>query len=79
MRAVLKGSDAWAADLAARLLAPGLRRCYTFVGAGPSLGVAYTGMALLAKARRSWRWRSRSRSSTTACISPQSRATTWWC
>lgn len=49
MRAVLKGSDAWAADLAARLLAPGLRRCYTFVGAGPSLGVAYTGMALLAE------------------------------
>lgn len=47
-RGVLDAADAWAAGLAPGLLAGG-RRIYTFVGSGPSLGVAYTGMALLAE------------------------------
>lgn len=49
MRAVLAQSEPWAEQLARRLLSTGVRRNYTFVGAGPSLGVAYTGMALLAE------------------------------
>lgn len=49
MRAALSASEGWAADLARRMLVPGVRRIYTFVGTGPSLGVAYTGMALLAE------------------------------
>jgi glucosamine--fructose-6-phosphate aminotransferase (isomerizing) len=49
MRAVLAQSEPWAEQLARRLLSSGVRRNYTFVGAGPSLGVAYTGMALLAE------------------------------
>lgn len=49
MQAVLDASDPWARDLASRLFAPDLRRIYTFVGSGPSLGVAYNGMALMAE------------------------------
>jgi glucosamine--fructose-6-phosphate aminotransferase (isomerizing) len=49
MQAVLDQSEPWAEQLARRLLNSNLRRNYTFVGAGPSLGVAYTGMALLAE------------------------------
>jgi glucosamine--fructose-6-phosphate aminotransferase (isomerizing) len=49
MQAVLDQSEPWAERLARQLLSTGTRRNYTFVGAGPSLGVAYTGMALLAE------------------------------
>jgi glucosamine--fructose-6-phosphate aminotransferase (isomerizing) len=49
MRAVLDRSDTQAEQLARDLLADEKRRIYTFVGAGPSLGVAYVGMALLAE------------------------------
>lgn len=49
MPAVLARGEAWGAQLAADLLSGGVRRIYTFVGSGPSLGVAYTGMALLAE------------------------------
>ena len=49
MHAALDQSEPWAEQLARRLLSMGVRRNYTFVGAGPSLGVAYTGMALLAE------------------------------
>jgi glucosamine 6-phosphate synthetase-like amidotransferase/phosphosugar isomerase protein len=49
MRAVLDASAAPAERLARELLAIATRRIYTFVGAGPSLGVAYVGMALLAE------------------------------
>jgi glucosamine--fructose-6-phosphate aminotransferase (isomerizing) len=49
MRAVLDRSGPLAEQLAQELLAGGARRIYTFVGAGPSLGVAYVGMALLAE------------------------------
>ncbi len=49
MRAVLEQSGPWAEQLARGLLRPGYRRIYTFVGSGPSLGVAYTGMALMAE------------------------------
>ncbi len=35
--------------IAANMLKSGVRRTYTFVGAGPSLGVAHNGMALLAE------------------------------
>jgi glucosamine 6-phosphate synthetase-like amidotransferase/phosphosugar isomerase protein len=48
-RTVLDDSAAWAEELARGFLAGGQRRIYTFVGSGPSLGVAYTGMALLAE------------------------------
>jgi glucosamine--fructose-6-phosphate aminotransferase (isomerizing) len=49
MRAALDRSGPQAEQLARDLLAEGARRIYTFVGAGPSLGVAYVGMALLAE------------------------------
>lgn len=49
MQAVLDQSEPWAEQLAHQLLSTEPRRTYTFVGAGPSLGVAYTGMALLAE------------------------------
>jgi glucosamine--fructose-6-phosphate aminotransferase (isomerizing) len=49
MRAVLDQSGPQAEQLARDLLVGGMRRIYTFVGAGPSLGVAYVGMALLAE------------------------------
>jgi glucosamine--fructose-6-phosphate aminotransferase (isomerizing) len=49
MRGVLAQSSTLAEPLAPDLLAGGARRIYTFVGAGPSLGVAYVGMALLAE------------------------------
>jgi glucosamine 6-phosphate synthetase-like amidotransferase/phosphosugar isomerase protein len=49
MRDALSAGAGWAEDLARRMLQPGTRRIYTFVGSGPSLGVAYTGMALLAE------------------------------
>ncbi len=49
MQRVLEQSGAWAEQLARAWLSAGVRRTYTFVGAGPSLGVAYTGMALLAE------------------------------
>jgi glutamine---fructose-6-phosphate transaminase (isomerizing) len=49
MESVLASSNDWAEQLAANLLHDNIRRTYTFVGAGPSLGVAYTGMALLAE------------------------------
>jgi glucosamine--fructose-6-phosphate aminotransferase (isomerizing) len=49
MQKVLDRSDAQAARQAHDLLAGGARRIYTFVGAGPSLGIAYTGMALMAE------------------------------
>jgi glucosamine 6-phosphate synthetase-like amidotransferase/phosphosugar isomerase protein len=49
MRGVLDQSSGLAEQLARELLEGGLRRIYTFVGAGPSLGVAYVGMALLAE------------------------------
>jgi glucosamine 6-phosphate synthetase-like amidotransferase/phosphosugar isomerase protein len=49
MGQVLAQSEPWAEHLARGLLAPGVRRTYTFVGSGPGLGVAYTGMALLAE------------------------------
>jgi glucosamine--fructose-6-phosphate aminotransferase (isomerizing) len=49
MRAVLDQSGPLAAQLADQLLAGGARRIYTFVGAGPGMGVALVGMALLAE------------------------------
>ncbi len=49
MRDVLARSDPWAEKLARELLAEDTRRIYTFVGSGPSLGIAYTGMALMAE------------------------------
>jgi glutamine---fructose-6-phosphate transaminase (isomerizing) len=49
MRSVLDQSGELAGQLARDLLVGGVRRIYTFVGAGPSLGVAYVGMALLAE------------------------------
>jgi len=49
MRTVLDESDAWARELARRLYPAEARRIYTFVGSGPSLGVAYNGMALMAE------------------------------
>jgi glucosamine--fructose-6-phosphate aminotransferase (isomerizing) len=47
MQSVLAQSSAWAEQLARRLFSA--RRNYTFVGSGPSLGVAHIGMALLAE------------------------------
>ncbi|MFL5806037.1 MAG: SIS domain-containing protein [Roseiflexaceae bacterium] len=49
MRAILDQSGPLAEQLARDLLAGGIRRVYTFVGAGPSLGVASVGMALMAE------------------------------
>jgi glucosamine--fructose-6-phosphate aminotransferase (isomerizing) len=49
MQSVLEQSDGQAVQQVRELLAGSLRRIYTFVGAGPSLGVAYTGMALMAE------------------------------
>jgi glucosamine 6-phosphate synthetase-like amidotransferase/phosphosugar isomerase protein len=49
MGAVLEASAGWAVGLARRYGEGGARRIITFVGSGPSLGVAYTGMALLAE------------------------------
>jgi glucosamine 6-phosphate synthetase-like amidotransferase/phosphosugar isomerase protein len=49
MRSALGASAGWADELIGRMGAPAARRIYTFVGSGPSLGVAYTGMALLAE------------------------------
>ncbi len=49
MRVALNASVGWAEELAQRILLSGPRRIVTFVGSGPSLGVAYTGMALLAE------------------------------
>ena len=49
MESVLTQSDSWAEGLAKLLLSGSVRRNVTFVGSGPSLGVAYTGMALLAE------------------------------
>lgn len=48
MGTALERSSAPAQRLAAELL-DGPRRIYTFVGSGPGVGVAYTGMALLAE------------------------------
>jgi glucosamine--fructose-6-phosphate aminotransferase (isomerizing) len=49
MQSALDQSGRWAEQLARGLLSLGARRNYTFVGSGPSLGVAYTGMALMAE------------------------------
>lgn len=49
MRSVLERSGRWAEQLVRGLPHPKGRRNYTFVGSGPSLGVAYTGMALMAE------------------------------
>ena len=49
MAQTLATSEGWAADLAQRFYSADRRRIYTFVGSGSSLGVAYTGMALLAE------------------------------
>jgi glucosamine--fructose-6-phosphate aminotransferase (isomerizing) len=49
MNIVLDQSSQQAEQLARDLLVGGARRIYTFVGAGPSLGVAYVGMALMAE------------------------------
>jgi glutamine---fructose-6-phosphate transaminase (isomerizing) len=49
MRALLDQSGPPAQQLASELLGGGIRRVYTFVGAGPSLGVAHVGMALMAE------------------------------
>ncbi len=49
MQTIIDQYGAMIKAIAGELIQDGVRRTYTFVGAGPSLGVAYNGMALLAE------------------------------